>query len=79
MKLKIPKNVEALIQARAAAGGFSTVEAYILNQLGLENFPPILPTLSQEQWLQKFDAFVAKQTSRSPHFDDSREGIYPVR
>lgn len=79
MQLEIPKNVEAFIQARAAAGGFPTVEAYILSQLDLEEVPQVSSALSQEQWLKKFDAFVARQTSRNPHFDDSRESIYPVR
>lgn len=79
MKLKISKNVETQIQVKAAAGGFPTVEAYILSQLGLEEVPQASSALSQEQWLQKFDAFVARQTSRNPHFDDSRESIYPVR
>ncbi len=79
MQLEIPKNVEAFLQAKAAAGGFPSVEAYILSQLDLEDLPPAAPSVSRDLWLHKFDAFIAKQTTRNPQFDDSRESIYPVR
>jgi len=78
MQLEISKHLEESIRAKAAAAGFDTVEQYILDGLELDE-PRPLPRISREQWLSRFDTFVARQTSRNPHFDDSRESIYPVR
>lgn len=79
MQLEIPKEIETTIQAKAAAAGYESVEDYILDKLELDA-PSQRPTqMSHEQWLKKFDAFLAKQVSRNPNFDDSRESIYPVR
>jgi hypothetical protein len=37
---------------------------------------PLLPT---DEWLRRFDGWVAAQKPRNPNFDDSRESIYPDR
>jgi hypothetical protein len=37
------------------------------------------PTLAPEAWIHEFDAWVSGHSSRNPHFDDSRESIYPDR
>ncbi|WP_437186711.1 hypothetical protein SH668x_000060 [Planctomicrobium sp. SH668] len=79
MQLEFPKDVEASIQAKAAAAGFKTVEEFILDRLDLDEDKTNIPTLPHDQWVKKLDAFVKRQVSRNPHFDDSRESIYPVR
>jgi hypothetical protein len=35
------------------------------------------PLLPFESWLREFDAWVSNQRTRNPHFDDSRDSIYP--
>jgi hypothetical protein len=45
----------------------------------LNGEPVSAPTLPTDAWLREFDAWVNQQTSRNPHFDDSRESIYPDR
>lgn len=37
------------------------------------------PAISYEEWSKHFDSWVKEQRSRNPHFDDSRESIYPDR
>lgn len=77
MQLSIPKDVEASILSQATAAGFLTAEEYILDLLSIDE--PTVSDEPREQWLQKFDALVAKQKSHHPQIDDRRETIYPVR
>jgi hypothetical protein len=79
MQLELSRDEEAFLHAQAAAAGFQTVEEFILDRLELNQPAKRVDSASREQWLRKFDAFVAKQVSRNPHFDDRRESIYPVR
>ena len=76
MHLKISKEVERSIQQRAHDAGFGTVEEYLLELVAQDESSP---ETCQQNWLSKFDAFVARQTSRNPNFDDRRETLYPVR
>ena len=78
MQLDISKEAEAAIQARAAAAGYASAEAYILG-LVEDDAPDETSSISHEEWQKKFAAFVARQRSTNPNFDDSRESIYPVR
>ena len=79
MQLDISKETEAVIQAQAAAAGYKTAEEYILDLV--EGDAPKEPAQreSREEWLKRFDAFVARQRSWNPNFDDSRESIYQDR
>lgn len=43
------------------------------------NFHKPIAKTPRVNWLRKFDAFVARQSSRNPTFDDRRESLYPVR
>ena len=79
MQLEFPKDVEASIQAKAAAAGFKTVEEFILDRLDLDEDKTDLSNHPPDQWVKRFDAFLRKQISRNPNFDDTRESIYPVR
>lgn len=36
-------------------------------------------SLSTDEWLRQFDAWVGTLTSHNPNVDDSRESIYPDR
>ncbi len=76
MHLEIPKDVEASIQNKACDAGFRTVEEYVLDLIGHDESILNAP---HELWLRNFDAFVKRQTSRNPQFDDSRKNLYPVR
>ena len=81
MALQLSEEVESTIRARASAAGFRTPEEYILDLLEsdgpLENGEATAE--SRKDWRARFDAFVARQRSTNPHFDDSRESIYPDR
>jgi len=79
MQLHISKETEAAIQARAAAAGFGTTEEYILDLIETDMPAESPPEESRAEWLKRFDAFVARQRSTNPHFDDSRESIYQDR
>jgi hypothetical protein len=45
----------------------------------LSGEPVSPPSLSAEEWLHEFDAWVRGHESRNPRLDDSRESIYPDR
>lgn len=79
MQLHISKEAEAAIQARAKASGFESVEEYILSLSDADTDADVNPSYSGAEWLARFNAFVARQRSTNPNFDDSRESIYPVR
>jgi hypothetical protein len=79
MQLEIPREIETTIHANAAAAGYQSVEDYILDKLELDVPSPGPTQMPHDQWLRKFESFLARQVSRNPNFDDSRESIYPVR
>ncbi len=80
MQITIPD--DPLLQKRADAAGFERIEEYVLNLIEQEaeldnEFTG--ETISPEEWSQGFRAFLATLPCSNPHFDDSRESIYPVR
>jgi len=79
MQLHLSKDAEAAILARARAAGFESAEEYILDLLAADTLVDEKPSISRAEWLDRFNAFVARQRSTNPNFDDSRESIYPVR
>jgi hypothetical protein len=78
MQLNISEEVEHRLRDKAASAGYQNVEAYILDLVD-EDMTDSPSTKSHEEWLKKFDALMARQVSRNPNFDDSRESIYPIR
>lgn len=79
MQLHISEETEAAIQARAESAGFRSAEEYILELVNGDL--PIDSTISEsrQEWLRRFNAFVARQQRWNSNIDDSRESIYPVR
>lgn len=77
--LNLNAETEARLREQADLTGKSP-EALALEALQ-EKLSGEMPfeTLSTEEWLSQFDAWVSEQRSRNPQFDDSRESIYPDR
>jgi len=78
--LNLPPETEARLRDRAQLAGIAP-EALALETLreGLEDDRTSSPTLSTEEWLAKFDAWIASLKPGNPNLDDSRESIYPDR
>ena len=77
MQIEIRDDVANYMQSKALEAGFADIEAYLLHLVKEQQPGPVDPaTMPYDQWREKFRAFVARQTSRNPHFDDSRESIY---
>jgi len=78
--LQLPPEIESKLVEQAARTG-KAPEALALDalreQLSVEAVSP--PTLSPDEWLRHFDAWVSDHESRNPRVDDSRESIYPDR
>lgn len=84
MQITLPD--DPLFQATAAAGGYASVEEYVLAVLQRETRRDIPrevsdndQPLSHDRWKQEFDAFRRNLRPCNPNVDDSRESIYPVR
>ena len=78
--LQLSQDKQAALERLAAAAG-TDVSSYVLRvvqeEIDERDEPEDSPSkLSYEQWSKRFQAFLAKQTSHNPHFDDSRESIY---
>lgn len=74
--LQLSPDKQAALERLAAAAG-TDVSNYVLSvvqEVVAETDRP--RKLSYERWRKKFRAWQAKQISRNPHFDDSRESIY---
>jgi hypothetical protein len=78
--LHLTAETEARLQAEAASTG-KRPEELVLEALRdkFSTEPSSTATLTTEEWLRQFDAWVGGLESRNPHFDDSRESIYPDR
>lgn len=94
MQIQIPDEVAVAVRDRAAASGFENVEEFVITLLtrsygesdveidhdgdeqGLNRRTRME---SPEEWIARFDAWIATQRSRNPNFDDSRESIYEGR
>lgn len=77
MQIEISENLANSLQSKAREAGFANVEEYL--QHLLEEQEPVRDesnAMPYEQWREEFWAFVKRQTSRNPNFDDSRESIY---
>ena len=83
MQLDIPEDIEASLQSRAKLAGYPNAEAYALSLLQPkeedEDRACREADLSYEQWNERLDAYIARQRSTNPNFDDSRESIYSDR
>ncbi|MGC1273479.1 MAG: hypothetical protein WBC44_07195 [Planctomycetaceae bacterium] len=82
MQITLPDN--PLLQKRAAAAGFETVEGYVLDLIEQEaEFDEERGITgkkqSYEEWSRDFREFLNSMRSHNLDFDDSRESIYPVR
>ncbi len=78
--LQLSPDKQAALERLAAAAG-TDVSNYVLrvvqeeiDERGEAEDSP--SKLSNEQRRARFHAWLKKQTSRNPHFDDSRESIY---
>ena len=78
--LQLPPETEAQLRERSRLAGVPP-EKVALDALrdGLAGDAPAAPRVSKEALLAEFDAWIASQKPRNPHFDDSRESIYPDR
>lgn len=78
LTLNLPPETEAKLKEQASLMGKSledlALEA-LEDKLSVESVPA--PVLSAEDWNLHFDAWVTGHSSRNPHFDDSRDSIYP--
>ena len=69
---------QAELERRAAAAG-TDLTNFILDVVQEKLGEPAEGStgdLSYEQWSSKFHAWIARQRSRNPNVDDSRESIY---
>lgn len=80
LTLHLTAEEEAKLKQQAAMTG-KRPEQLALEALQdkLSGEPISPPLLSPEEWLPQFDAWVGDHPSRNPHFDDSRDSIYPDR
>ncbi len=79
MQIEISDDMAETIQAKALQAGFDSMEAYLRHLLSEpESWPDDPPAMPYEQWREKYWAFVARQKSRNPNFDDSRESWHCV-
>lgn len=78
LTLHLPPETEAKLKEQANLMGRS-LEDLALEALEdkLSTEPAPTPVLSSEDWNLQFDAWVHGHSSRNPHFDDSRDSIYP--
>ncbi len=76
MQIEISDDVAKSIEDKALQAGFDSVEAYLRHLLSdmepRQGDPAGMP---YDEWQNKYRAFVARQKSRKPNFDDSRESI----
>lgn len=80
MQISIPDDQR--LRQRALAAGFATVEDYVLQLVEQDVQQAELRAVEEmddEKWIADFRAFLQSLPSHNPHFDDSRESIYPVR
>ena len=80
LTLPLPPETEVELRKRAAAAG-KDVAAYVLDVLRGELLErngdaDVGRLLTEDEWHEEFDAWLANQKSRNPSFDDSRESIY---
>lgn len=80
LTLRLSPETESQLKAQASLAGRS-LEEFALEALQdkLANESMTAPVLSPDEWLTRFDAWVAGHSSRNPRFDDSRDSIYPDR
>lgn len=79
MELNLPPDLAQEVARRASMSNLSTEEFAVRTLRDQVYRRPIEATAyiaSPSKWQQKFDAFLAKQTSHNPEFVDSRESIY---
>ena len=79
--LEVSPEQASLLKRQAAAAGLD-LQSFILTaveeKLGpAESQPDNAGALSYEQWKREFDDWRSRLRTRNPHFDDSRESIYP--
>ena len=79
MQLVVSDEVVKRLERQAADRGFDTVEEYLGALVGISEPEEERHGLSNEERVRRFRAYVASRKSHNPHFDDSRESIYPVR
>jgi hypothetical protein len=78
--LNLTPDTEAKLKERAVLAGKRPEELaleVLRDEFAAE--PETAATLPLEAWLHEFDIWLRGHKSRNPHFDDSRESIYPDR
>ncbi len=80
LTLHLTPETEAKLKEQAALSGKKPEElALEALQDKLEAESVSAPSLSTDEWLRQFDAWVSDHRSRNPRVDDSRDSIYPDR
>lgn len=77
MQIEISDDLGNHLQNKAVQAGFDSVEAFLLHfvveeETGRDDADDV----PYDEWREKYWEFVARQRSRNPNFDDSRESIY---
>ncbi len=80
LNLHLTPETEIKLRAFVAATG-RPPEQVALEALSdkLSNDQAELSTISTEQWLEEFDAWMSSLVSRNPDVDDTRDSFYPDR
>jgi len=77
MQIEISDDLANHLQNKAIQAGFESVEAFLSHLVDeQETGRDDAEDVSYDEWREKYWGFVARQTSRNPNFDDSRESIY---
>lgn len=79
VNLSLSPQEEAELEQCAAAVGFDLshfIQNLLREKLDEQNGSSET-TMTYEEWEKDFHSWIARQQPRNPHFDDSRESIYP--
>jgi len=79
--LHLPPETEARLieQAQATGRDAETLALEAVRERFSAGEPASCPSVSTDEWLRLFDAWVGDHESRNPRLDDSRDSIYPDR
>ena len=82
MQISLTHQAEEAIRSLMASGDSvdQIVEQALIEKMNREQAANSVQTgLSFEIWEHQFRDFLGRQISMNPHFDDSRESMYPDR
>jgi hypothetical protein len=77
VQIELSDDLANSVRSKAIQAGFDSVEAnlrYLVDQQEPETDQTT--AVPYERWREQYWAFVGRQISRNPNFDDSRESIY---